>query len=182
MCILSRALPKSEKEVRKRVMKRIKKNCPVAMREMGKRRRYDGDYKSAVEYLTKAAEFGDAAAHFNLSTMYWKGRCDEKDEKKEIYHLEQAAIGGHAIARHNLGILEAKNGRLERARKHWIIAANLGYHDSLKMLMKLYKDGNASKEEYSDALRAYQAAVDAAKSEERRVAEDAIKRGEMRTI
>ncbi len=35
---------------------------------------------------------------------------------------------------HNLGIEEWNNGRFERAAKHFIIAANLEYNDSLKGL------------------------------------------------
>jgi TPR repeat protein len=63
------------------------------------------------------------------------------------------------------------NGRYDRAKKHWIIAANLGDHDSLKCLKKLYADGHASKEDYASALRAYQAAVEETKSAEREEAE-----------
>ena len=103
--------------------------------------------------------------------MYDEGLGVEKNGKKQVYHLEQAAIGGHPEARHNLGIEEWNNGRFDRARKHFIIAANLGYHESLKELRELYADGHASKEDYADALRAYQAAVDATKSAERKAAE-----------
>jgi hypothetical protein len=39
------------------------------------------------------------------------------------------------------------------------------------LLRKLYADGHASKDDYADALRAYQAAVNATKSAEREVAE-----------
>ena len=117
--------------------------------------------------MTKAAELGDVKAHYYLSVMYINGHGVEQDAEKEIYHLEEAAIGGHPIARHNLGVEEWNNGRFERARKHLIIAANFGFHDSLKGLMTLYKLGHASKEDYADALRAYQAAVDATKSAER---------------
>jgi tetratricopeptide (TPR) repeat protein len=164
-------MPKTNEEIDKNIMKRIKKNCPVAMTEMGKRRRDEGDYKTALEYLTKAAELGDVDAHFNLSTMYWKGAGVEKDMKKEIYHLEEAAIGGHPHARHNLGCEELDNGRYERAKKHFIIAANLGYQDSLNELREGYANGHASKEDYANALRAYQAAVEATKSAERKIAE-----------
>ena len=80
--------------------------------------------------------------------------------KKQVYHAEEAAIGGHTEARFNLGCYEFQNGSFNRARKHWIIAANLGYHDSLKCLKILYAKGHASKEDYASALRAYQAAVD----------------------
>jgi tetratricopeptide (TPR) repeat protein len=164
--------PKSEEEAGKKAVKRIKKhNCPAAMTEMGKRRRDEGDYKTALEYFTKAAELGDADAHYNLSCMYWQGQGVENDMKKEVYHLEEAAIGGHPHARHNLGIYEGNNGRFDRAKKHFIIAANLGCNDSLKCLRRLYADGHASKEDYADALRAYQAAEEATKSAERKVAE-----------
>jgi hypothetical protein len=43
--------------------------------------------------------------------------------------LEEAAIGGNPFARHNLALIEMKNGRPERAVKHYIIAANLVVKD-----------------------------------------------------
>jgi tetratricopeptide (TPR) repeat protein len=168
---------KSKEEWNKIIMKRIKKNCPAAMCHIGATRYNEGDYEEGLEYLTKAAELGDAEAHYVLSVMYYKGEGVEKDIKKQVYHLEQAAIGGHPFARNNLGVEEVNNGRYERARKHWIIAANLGHHNSLEGLRRLYADGHASKEEYANALRAYQAAVDERKSAEREKAEEAIKNG-----
>ncbi len=165
-------LQKSDEEQYKHIMKRIKKNNdPAAMNQMGKQLYREGTYETALKYLAKAAELGNAEAHYVLSIMYDKGQGVEKDTEKEIYHLEQAAIGGHPTARHNLGYFEVKNGRYERARKHCIIAANLGDHDSLSNLKILYADGHASKEDYAAALLAYQAAVDATKSTEREKAE-----------
>ncbi len=131
----------------------------------------EGDYKKALEYLTKAAELGNAEAHYNLSIMYYEGGGAKKDTEKEIYHLEQAAIGGHPNARNNLGCVEADNGNFDRAVNHLSIAANHGHHHSLKLLRQLYANGHASKEDYAAALRAYQAAVDATKSSEREEAE-----------
>jgi tetratricopeptide (TPR) repeat protein len=174
-------LPKTREEVNKYIMKRIKKNCPVAMYKFGWKCYHEGDYKTALEYWTKAAELGDAEAHFNLSVRYCKGEGVEKDTKKEMYHLEEAAVGGHPTASHNLGIIKGRNGRFERARKHFIIAANLGYHDSLEGLRKLYAEGHASKEDYANALRAYQVAVDATQSSERERAEEAWKNGDEHT-
>jgi TPR repeat protein len=160
-------VPTSQEECDKRRMNRIKKNCPVAMREMGRQCIDEGNYESVLKYWTKAAGLGDAEAHFNLSCLYLNGEGVEKDMEKYTYHSEEAAIGGHHRARHNLGCIEAENGRFERARKHFIIAANLGLHESLKCLRELYADGHASKEDYAGALRAYQAAVEATKSPER---------------
>ncbi len=163
--------PKSQEEAVKQEMKRIKKNCPAAMCRIGNKRYQEGDYETALEYFTKAAELGDADAHYNLSCMYYDGEGVEKDAKMEINHLEQAAMEGHPEARHNLGCTEVENGNFERAKRHFIIAANLGYHVSLNKLKILYADGHASKEDYANALRANQAAVDATKSVDREKAE-----------
>ena len=176
-------MPKSDEESNTRAMKRIKKNnCPAAMSHMGDKHFNKGDYETALEYLTKAVELGDAEAHYCLSVMYLDGRGVEKDMKKAVHHWAEAAIGGHPGARHNLGVYERKNGRFERARKHFIIAANLGHDESLKELRELYANGHASKEDYANALRAYQAAMDATKSAEREKADEGIKNGEIRAL
>lgn len=181
---------KSEEEGLKRIMERVKKNDAVALRFMGNIRLDKRDYNGAFEYLTSAAALGDALAHFDLSFLYAEGEGIEKDKDKEVYHLEEAAIGGHPPARHNLAVVELKNSRFERAKKHLIIAANLGCNESLQELRQLYADGHASKEEYADALRACQAAVVATKSSEREEAERyekyhkfvaAVRRAELRT-
>jgi TPR repeat protein len=70
---------------------------------------------------------GDTEAHYQLSNLYQKGEGVEMNKKKELCHLEKAAIGGHPIARYNLGCEEIENCSIERAVKHCIIAANLGY-------------------------------------------------------
>ena len=144
-------------------MERVKKNDPVAMRQWGKMhlareegiRHLEEDYGIAFEYLTKAAELGEADAHFSLSVMYLDGEGVEKDIEKAVYHAEEAAIAGHPTARHNLGFIEYESGRFDRAKKHFIIAANLGYHESLKGLRQLYKEGYASEEDYDAARCAY---------------------------
>jgi hypothetical protein len=43
-----------------------------------------------------------------------EGEDVEKDKKMDMYHLEQATIGGRPGARHNLGCVEWENGRRER--------------------------------------------------------------------
>ena len=70
----------------------------------------------------------------NLAHIYEKGEGVEKDEEKEVYHYEKAAIGGDPSARFNLGNHEERNGRDDRAVKHWIISANLGHTRSMEAL------------------------------------------------
>jgi TPR repeat protein len=99
--------------------------------------------------------------------VYREGKGVEKDKKKEVYHLEEAAIAGHTFARHNLACSEGINGRHERAVKHWIISAKLGDGKSVEGLKESYADGLVSKEDFAAALRAHQAALDATKSPQR---------------
>ena len=55
--------------VSSRLMERVNANDPVAMRELGRRRYNEGEYDSAFDYYTKAAELGDIDAHFLLGQM-----------------------------------------------------------------------------------------------------------------
>ena len=73
-------------------------------------------------------------------------------------------------ARHNLGCEEETIVRIDRAVKHYIIAANLGFDASLKRLRECYRMGFVQKEDFAAALRAHQAAVDATKSPQRETA------------
>ena len=164
-------VPKTREEFFKTLMKRVAVNDPVALGQMALRHARREEYDAAFEYWIKAAELGDADAHYNLSNMYMKGEGVEKDEKKKIHHLEKAAIRGHPNARVNLGIYEVRNGRSERAVKHWIIAANLGHDESTNALKACYKDGIVSKEDFAAALRGHYAAVAARKSPQRELAE-----------
>ena len=71
----------------------------------------------------------------------------------------------------NLGI------EVDRAVKHWIIAANLGCDEALDAVKKRFQRGDVSKEEYASSLRGHQAAVDATKSQQRDNAEKARQEG-----
>ena len=165
-----------DEENYKRVMERVKANDPAAMREMGIARYNEGDYDTAFEYYTKAAELGDVIAHYQLSVVYRKWEGVEKDEEKAVYHWEEAVVGGHPTARYNLGCCENDNGNADRAVKHFIIAANLGYEKSMKVLWEYYKHGDITKEDLEATLRTHQAALDEMKSPEREAAEELQKR------
>ena len=155
------------------MMKRAEANDPESTYRMGREHHEKGDYDVAFRYFTKAAEMGDVDAHFSLSLRYHEGQGVEMNKEKELYHLEEAAIGGHPTARYNLGIKEGQNDRIERAVKHWIIAANLGDDDSIEALKTGYKHGAVSKEDFAAALRAHHAAVIATKSSQREAAAEA---------
>ena len=77
----------------------------------------------AIEQYARAAEFGYSQAHYCLGNVYEEGG----NLKKAKIHHEAAAIARHDGARYNLGGLECNYGRnMERAMKHWTIAASAG--------------------------------------------------------
>ncbi len=163
--------PKNYQEIKINLKRRAEKNDPMGLRQMGTNCYKEGDYSSAIEYFSKAAALGDAGSHYILSHMYRDGQGVKMDKKKEIYYLEEASIGGNAIARNDLGCLENDNGRHERAMKHFIIAAKQGYDQSLETLKDAYRKGLMSKDNFAAALRGHQDAVDATKSLQRDSAE-----------
>ena len=156
-------------DVKQKMMKRVQANDPSAMCQMGAARHEEGKYVEAVDYYSKAAELGDANAHFQLAIMYQDGRGVEKDKKKEVYHWEEAAIKGQLDARFGLAQHEMINFRSDRAVKHLIIAANLGHDNSMQALKECYKDGLVRKEDFTSVLRAHKTAVDATKSPQREI-------------
>jgi TPR repeat protein len=170
-------LPKNQEEIDKNYMKRLKVNDPVAIFKTGEKCHRQGDIEGAFQYWRKAARMGHIMAHYNLSVLYHEGGGVEKDPKKELYHLEEAAIGGHPTARYNLGCIEIENGRGDRAKKHFLIAAKLGDDKALGTVKKGFMKGLVSKEEYAAALRGHQAAVDATKSQQGEEAEKAGREG-----
>ena len=170
-------LPLTKEEMDQNYEKRVKANDPNALRQMGNMCDEEGDYEGAFEYWTKAAALGDIYSHFQVSLLYQRGREVEKDLKKENFHLEEAAIGGHPEARYNLGLYEWRGGRMDRAMKHFIIAANLGDNKALDRVKKGYMGEILSKEEYASTLRGHQAALDATKSQQRDAAEKARQGG-----
>ena len=161
------AVPFTEEKIDQNYMERVKVNDPVALYQVGSKYQEKGDFEGAFEYWIKAAELGYMDAHFNLAVMYRQGDGVEKDLKKEIYHAEEAAIGGHPDARYDLGVEEQDKGRYDRAMKHYIIAAKAGYDKGLDRVKKGFRSGHVSKEDFEAALRGHQAAIDATKSEQR---------------
>ena len=165
--------PSNDEEGDKRRMKRVEANNPVALCHEGVEQYRKGDNTKAFEYYQKAAELGDVEAHYKLAILYKRGLLGaEKDIRKEIHHLEEAAIGGHPSARFLLGREELLNNlNAERAVKHWIISASQGQNQSIKALMDAFKGGFISKEVLETTIRAHQAALDATKSPQREAVE-----------
>jgi len=161
--------PKSAEDHIKRDKKRVEVGDPLAIYDLGSRyqygeRGYTQDHAKALELYHRAAELGHAESYANIGNAYGRGRGVEVDEKKASHYFELGAMKGCETARYNLGILE---GNMDRALKHYTIAVRGGIAESLNRIQKLYKDGHATKEDYTKALRLYQTYLDEIKSNQR---------------
>ena len=91
----------------------------------------------------------------------------KRDLKMAKHYYKLAAIGGDVMARFDLGCFEKQEGNMNRALKHWHIAAECGHVDSLHCIREMYSDGHATKEDYGRTLQAYSTYLDDVKSDQR---------------
>ena len=159
--------PSSNEESIMRCKMRMELNDAEAFYELG-HAYYNGkqglpqDTKKACELWNQAVEFGSMRAHSSLAAA-----CIGVDKNKAIRHFKHAAIGGDGAARTILGAMEADSGKVDRATKHFMIAARNGNDESLKRIGEGYKAGLVTKDEYASTLRAYKNTQDAMKSVQR---------------
>ena len=125
------------------------------------------DYAKALELYHQAGKLGNASAYYNIGLYYEIGKGVKIDEKKALYYFELAAMKGSVQARHNLGLYEEDAGNTNRAIKHHMIAIAGGSVKSLKSIQELFKEGYATKEDYTKALRLYQECLGEIKSDRR---------------
>lgn len=177
-CPFCRTPPGTKEENHKSLMKRVEAGDLLTMCHYANVIYKKGDHDRAIEYWKKAVDLGDyVEAHNQLGARYQEGKGVEKDMEKAVYHMEIAAIGGHHISRCYLALIELHNGNMERAVKHFIIAAKLGSENAMEILWVYYRNriGNIAKEDLEATLRAHQAALDATKSPQRKEVEDAYR-------
>jgi TPR repeat protein len=68
------------------------------------------DHAKAMKLYARSGELGFSKAHYYLGLHYYSNGGDLKKAK---FHYEAAAIAGHEVARHNLGIMEAQYRSIE---------------------------------------------------------------------
>ena len=126
-----------------------------------------GSNEISIELWTEAAELGSIDAHYYLGLRYYTGDGIEEDQPMGIRHYQQAAMKGHALSRHDLGCVEAINVDYKLAVQHWMISAKMGHELSLNRIKDMFKDGDATKAQYAEALMGYRDAVEETKSPQR---------------
>ena len=164
--------PFTDKEVVKRNKKRIAAGDAMAIYDMGVFYRngsygYAQDKMKALEFWHQAGDLGCSNAYHNIGHAYNNGHGVEVDNEKAKHCYELAAMLGHVGARYNLGLGEEYFGSEDRALKHYMIAVKGEDVDALKNIKRLYMEGQATKDDYTKALRSYQECLDEIRSDQR---------------
>jgi TPR repeat protein len=86
---------------------------------------------------------------------------------KAKFHYEAAAMAGHEVARYSLGLIEGKFGNMERAVKHWMIAASTGSYKAMFLLKTYFEKGLMPRDAIESTLTAYNSCCAEMRSEAR---------------
>ena len=121
----------------------------------------------ALELYHRAGKLGNAEAYYGIGNAYKNGNGVERDMKKAVHYWELGAMRGDAEARNNLGAMEGNLGNMDRALKHWMIAARDGETTSMENIKMMYENGDATKDDYTKALRGHLSYLDEIKSDQR---------------
>jgi TPR repeat protein len=106
---------------------------------------------SEEQVFNRAAELGCSKAHSHLADVYHQGG----DLKKTRFHFEAAAMAGNEFARCIVGVMQSQSGNMERAVKHWAIAASAGQYKAMHHLRILFGKGFVSRESIDSTLISY---------------------------
>ncbi|EJK57415.1 hypothetical protein THAOC_22542 [Thalassiosira oceanica] len=159
------------------VQARVVKKDPVAINHLGDKyclgkNGLQKDVRKAFDLWEEAAELGSIQALYSLGNAYYHGNGVKEDKATAAQFWTKAAMQGHAESRHNLGYHEGDKGNHDRALKHWLISAKMSLKGSVETIKNMFMAGLATKEQYAEALKGYQDAVEEMKSNDR----DAAKR------
>ena len=176
-CPFCRTLhPDDDADMLKMVQARVAKKDPEAIFYLGLKYCHGHlgmkrDIRKAFDLWSEAAELGSIEALFSIGLRpgpdMSKSAQEQQDEAKAAEFYTNAAMQGHVEARHNLGCYEMKKGNYDRAVRHVLISAKMGYEHSVGMIKDLFTNGIATKEQYAEALKGYQDAVEETKSHDR---------------
>ncbi|KAL3781859.1 hypothetical protein ACHAWO_009225 [Cyclotella atomus] len=125
------------------------------------------DMEKALDLYRKAGKLGYCYSHSAIADLYLEVNGVPQDRKKALFYYQQAALGGHEVARHNLGLYDSAGAisgkpNMKRAVKHLMISASSGLDESR---------GFATKADFEKALLANGEAKDEMKSEQREAAQ-----------
>ena len=86
--------------------------------------------------------------------MYWLAFIIEGGFEEGQVPLRGCAMAGHEVARCMLGLMDAELKNVERAVKHWTIAASAGHYNAMHHLRLCFEKGLVGRESIDSTLAA----------------------------
>ena len=162
-------IPDNDADMLAMIHARVEKKDPAAIYHLGGKYAQGGlglqkDVRKAIRLWTEATELGSVDALYNLGEAYYRGDGVQADKAKAAEYFKKAAMQGHAESRYRLGVNEGAKRNIIGALKHFLISAKMGDKKSIENIKNLSMAGIATKEQYTEALRGYQEAVEEMKS------------------
>ena len=100
-----------------------------------------GDFRQTAVFLERMAKVGNAAAQYQLGSLYRSGRGVPQDDALAFQWMKAAAEHGHVRAQFNLGSMYLTGRGVARdlgKGRTWLEkAAAMGYEDASRILEKL---------------------------------------------
>lgn len=115
------------------------------------------EYTQAVQHFHTAAELGVAEAQYNLAICYGRGEGVEKNLDTAIMWAERAREQDYEDVKELLFILKLQR---EKAKPHFLIAAERGDANAQFALALRYADGDGVEQDQSKAVHWYQKAAE----------------------
>ena len=172
-CVFCRSpCPDDDSAILAMIQARVKKKDPAAIHHLGQKYFFgrlglQKDMRKAAVLWIEAVELGSIDALYSLGLAYDEGEGVEQNETKAAEFYTKAAMQGHVDSRYNLGCIEGKKGNHDRAVRHLLISAKVGDRDSVDNIREAFMRGHATKEQYAEALKGYQEALEEMKSHDR---------------
>ena len=148
-------VPTAGLEYLRQLQARCLRNDPAAFTLMGEQYRKGErdiakDDLRALDCYIRAVELGGAVACTCIGTCYDQGIGVSVDKKRAALFERVGALRGEVVARHNIGCSEHDElGNHENGIRHWKIAAEAGYQNSLNALRDIYNaDGKEPGKEF----------------------------------
>ena len=131
-------------------------NNPVGYFNVGKYFIEKGQYKEALEYLSKAKDLGYTKAMIQLSDMYLNGLGTRKSKKKAFKNLMVAVEANDIYAFHQLGIFYLKGIGCRKDEKNALhyfeLSAKSDVARGMYHLGSLYLDAKKIKPDYKNGF------------------------------
>ena len=171
------AVPLSKEKALAQLCKRAELKDSVALHNMAMEYGFGGhlglpaDQAKCIELLRESAGLGFTVSQYQLGSFHCTGRLGlEHNEEEAAKYWEEAAEGGHIVARHNLGCKEHdENGDFVAAMRHWRLSAAGGYRNSMHSLIACFEEGSLYHGDLAETVQAFYIARAEMTSEDRDV-------------